>query len=73
MSKDYQKSDWRLRPLLKEMVEYAAVDAEILAYIFIRQLKKLEGEKMSQYFFQRRTIKSGKMRNKVILNIDEEK
>lgn len=37
MDKDFQTSDWRVRPLLKEMVDYARMDAEILLYVFARQ------------------------------------
>jgi ribonuclease D len=36
MDKDFQMSDWRVRPLLKEMVDYARMDAEILLYLFAK-------------------------------------
>lgn len=38
MKKDYQKADWRLRPLLGEMLQYAAIDAHILMYLFIKMV-----------------------------------
>lgn len=27
MDKNFQRSDWRIRPLFKEMIQYAAIDA----------------------------------------------
>ena len=39
MSKDFQRSDWRIRPLFKEMIQYAAIDAEILPFIYVALLK----------------------------------
>lgn len=40
MNKDFQQADWRIRPLFKEMIEYASIDAEILPFIFIEQMKE---------------------------------
>ena len=41
MKKDYQKADWRIRPLFKEMIDYAAIDAEILPYLYIKLMTKI--------------------------------
>ena len=41
MNKDFQKADWRIRPLFKEMLYYAAIDAEILPSICCLLLKQL--------------------------------
>lgn len=38
MDKNFQRSDWRIRPLFKEMVQYAAIDAEVLPYVYLRML-----------------------------------
>lgn len=38
MLKDFQRSDWRIRPLFKEMVQYAAIDAEVLPYVYLKML-----------------------------------
>ncbi|CAB3387940.1 Hypothetical predicted protein [Cloeon dipterum] len=36
MDKKYQLADWRLRPLPKEMIEYARMDTHLLLYIYDR-------------------------------------
>lgn len=38
--KEYQQSDWRIRPLFKEMVEYAGTDAQILPFILMKLLEE---------------------------------
>lgn len=38
MEKNFQRSDWRIRPLFKEMIQYAAIDAEVLPYVYLRIL-----------------------------------
>lgn len=39
MKKQYQKSDWRIRPLFPEMLEYAGFDAKVLPYVLMRMLE----------------------------------
>lgn len=38
MEKNFQRSDWRIRPLFKEMIQYASLDAEVLPYIYLKML-----------------------------------
>jgi ribonuclease D len=38
ISKDFQRSDWRIRPLFKEMKIYAGTDALLLPFIYLKQL-----------------------------------
>lgn len=38
ISKDFQRSDWRIRPLFKEMVIYAGTDALLLPFLYLKQL-----------------------------------
>lgn len=42
MEKKYQQADWRQRPLSMEMIKYAAIDSEVLPYIYLRILKETE-------------------------------
>lgn len=50
MDKNFQRSDWRIRPLFKEMTQYAAIDAEVLPYIYLCMLQSEEQAKVSQKF-----------------------
>ena len=45
MSKDYQKADWRIRPFIREMLHYAAIDAEVLPKLYIKMLSKIKSLK----------------------------
>ncbi len=36
--KEYQRSDWRIRPLFEEMANYAATDAKVLPYLLLSML-----------------------------------
>lgn len=47
MDKNFQRSDWRIRPLFKEMTQYAAIDAEVLPYIYLCMLQSEEQAKVS--------------------------
>lgn len=38
INKDFQRSDWRIRPLFKEMIVYAGTDALVLPFLFMKQL-----------------------------------
>lgn len=38
INKDFQRSDWRIRPLFKEMITYAGTDALVLPFLFLKQL-----------------------------------
>jgi len=38
INKDFQRSDWRIRPLFKEMIAYAGTDALVLPFLFLKQL-----------------------------------
>ena len=39
--KEYQRSDWRIRPLFAEMTDYAATDAQALPYILLSMLEAM--------------------------------
>lgn len=39
-------ADWRIRPLLNEMLDYARMDAEVLPYLFMDQLSQAEPAKL---------------------------
>ena len=65
MKKDYQRADWRLRPLFKEMIEYASLDAEVLPYIFLSQIQKITNHTELKFFKDERIIKSKGLRNHV--------
>ena len=41
MSKDFQRADWRIRPLISEMFHYAAIDAEILLPLYCIMISKV--------------------------------
>lgn len=41
LDKRYQKSDWRIRPLPQEMLNYARLDSACLLYLFPKLLKKV--------------------------------
>lgn len=45
MDKNFQRSDWRIRPLFKEMIQYAAIDAEVLPYVYLKLLKVYKDNK----------------------------
>jgi ribonuclease D len=45
ISKDFQRSDWRIRPLFKEMITYAGTDALLLPFIYFKQLMEANVEK----------------------------
>ena len=36
IDKEYQKTDWKKRPLTQGMIDYAAIDAEILIKLYDR-------------------------------------
>jgi ribonuclease D len=38
ISKDFQRSDWRIRPLFREMIVYAGTDALLLPFLYLKQL-----------------------------------
>jgi len=42
LDKLYQKSDWRIRPLPKEMLDYARMDSACLLLLFPLLLKKIK-------------------------------
>lgn len=66
MLKDFQRSDWRIRPLFKEMIQYAAIDAEVLPYIYLRMLGSISGTDYSQKLtdgFGKRNMKGRGIRN----------
>jgi ribonuclease D len=39
VKKEYQQSDWRIRPLFAEMADYAATDALVLPYLLLAMLQ----------------------------------
>ncbi len=42
-------ADWRIRPLLNEMLDYARMDAEVLPYLFMSQLHQADhGKKLKE-------------------------
>lgn len=45
ISKDFQRSDWRIRPLFKEMINYAGTDALLLPFIYLKQLMEANVER----------------------------
>lgn len=48
INKDFQRSDWRIRPLFKEMVAYAGTDALVLPFLFIKQLMEANVDLMNE-------------------------
>lgn len=48
IDKDYQTADWRIRPLLHEMLDYARMDSEVLLYVFMEQLRQAYQQKKTQ-------------------------
>lgn len=75
MDKGFQRSDWRIRPLFSEMVEYAAIDAEVLPFIYLKMLKHIEmsnkESKMKGGFCLKRSMKSRAVRNRLV-RVEEE-
>jgi ribonuclease D len=64
MKKQFQRSDWRIRPLFTEMIRYASIDAEVLPYILLRMLKTEPNQNLvKQGFCKKRTMKSKGVRN----------
>lgn len=49
-NKEYQASDWRLRPLPRDMVKYAREDTHYLLYIQDLMLNKLNGDSLVNVF-----------------------
>lgn len=67
MKKDYQRSDWRIRPLFQDMLAYAVLDAEVLPHVYLRLLglagQAGKDDQMKEGFCCSRRIKCRGVRN----------
>lgn len=45
LDKSYQRSDWRLRPLPKVMLDYAKKDSSVLLPIWLHLCRKMDAQK----------------------------
>lgn len=45
MNKEYQQCDWRIRPLFEEMIDYAAMDAKILPFLYLKMIYDINEHK----------------------------
>lgn len=75
MEKNFQRSDWRIRPLFKEMVQYAAIDAEVLPYVYLRILSVYKNnqtvfDKLKEGFCVKRNMKTRGVRNRLELLVE---
>ena len=46
LSKEYQVSEWRIRPIPKAMLQYAKKDALILPHLIVEMLSRIEEPEM---------------------------
>lgn len=73
ISKEYQISEWRIRPIPKAMLQYAKKDSIILPFLLMAMLKKLEenSERIKLYILGgcKQTRKNKKTSQPLLQNI----
>jgi ribonuclease D len=72
MSKDYQVSEWRIRPIPFPMIDYARRDSMILPFLARKMLNRVNPSLWSEMFINgcKQTRKNKKANQRLILKIE---